>query len=73
MTLSIESVVQLEEEYEQATLLRDDLEIHGEDMKIESDREGSAKMGEELIRLRKIEARLREERIGQTLGIANLR
>ena len=37
MTSSIESVVQLEEEYEQATLLRDDLEIHGEDMKIESD------------------------------------
>ena len=62
MTLSLESVVQLEEEYEQATLLRDDLEIHGEDMKIESDREDPAKMGEELIRLRKIEARLREER-----------
>tara|TARA_Y100000589_G_C27198015_1_gene647910 strand:+ start:3609 stop:7502 length:3894 start_codon:yes stop_codon:yes gene_type:complete len=62
VTLSIESVVQLEEDYEQATLLRDDLEIHGEDMKIESDREDPAKMGEELIRLRKIEARLREER-----------
>ena len=61
VTLSIESVVQLEE-YEQATLLRDDLEIHGEDMKIEADREDPAKMGEELIRLRKIEARLREER-----------
>ena len=52
VTLSIESVVQLEEEYEQATLLRDDLEIHGEDMKIESDREDPAKLGEELIRLR---------------------
>ena len=52
VTLSIESVVQLEEEYEQATLLRDDLEIHGEDMKIEADREDPAKMGEELIRLR---------------------
>ena len=62
VTLSIESVVQLEEEYEQATLLRDDLEIHGEDMKIEADREDPVKMGEELIRLRKIEARLREER-----------
>jgi len=62
VTLSIESVVKLEEDYEQATLLRDDLEIHGEDMKIESDREDPAKMGEELIRLRKIEARLREER-----------
>jgi|TARA_B100000287_G_scaffold334578_1_gene319916 chromosome segregation protein len=60
--IAMEAVASLEEEYEQATLLRDDLEIHGEDMQIEADRDDPAKLGEELMRLRKIESQLREDR-----------
>ena len=60
--IAMEAVVSLEEEYEQATLLRDDLEIHGEDMQIEAERDDPAKLGEELMRLRKIESQLREDR-----------
>ena len=60
--IAMEALVSLEEEYEQATLLRDDLEVHGEDMQIEAERENPAKLGEELMRLRRIESQLREDR-----------
>ena len=60
--IAMEALVSLEEEYEQATLLRDDLEVHGEDMQIEAERDNPAKLGEELMRLRRIESQLREDR-----------
>ena len=62
VALSMESVVTFEDQYEQATLLRDDLQIHGEDLEIEAKRDDPALLGEELIRIRKIESKLRQER-----------
>ncbi len=60
--LASEKLADLEEEYEQATLTRDDLELIGDDIQSSDDLVDRTSLAEELRRLTKQEISLREDR-----------